>query len=165
MKNYFIYGGFIIILIYITNKFINIVLKKVNDNVNSKKELLKYREEYRKKVYEFKKLFNEIKSLYNEQREVSVKYNQLTKNYNKTTEYCNKLSNNLDGIEKSIIKKYHSSIVPIYNNKPNIILEQKYRKWLNADEVKSIDYYKKLARKQSNIPDLPPDPSSKWGGL
>ena len=165
MKNYFIYGAFLIILIYITNKFINIVLKKVDDNTNSKKELLKYREEYKKKIFEFKKLYNEIKRLNNEEKEANIKYVQLTKNYNNTVDYCNKLDNNLEGIENNVIKKYNNSIVSIYKDQPEITIAQKYKKWLNADEVKSLEYYKNLARKKSGVADLPVDPSTRWGGI
>ena len=162
MKNYLIYGGFIIILIYVLHKSIKFVLNKVEDNTYSKKELLEYREEYKKKINEFKKLYNEIKTLYNEETQIGVKYNQLRKNYINTTNYCNKLNQNLNGVGNRILKQYSDHIVPIYDGKPAIILEQQYRKWLNPDEVKSVDYYKKFARKESGIADLPPDPSKSW---
>ena len=185
MKNYFIYFAFIIFLIYIVNKLIKLVLVKVDNNIDSKKELLEYREEYKKKINEFKKLYNEIKNLYTEEQNVTNKYNQIRKNYLGTQVHCQKLGQNLEGIGDHIAKKYYDKIVPIYKNPKNseLVLEQKYRKYLDADSVQSIDYYKKLARNRpgcnpneidkntgkkidcSIIPDLPPDPRKKWSNF
>lgn len=180
MENYFIYGGFIIFLIYIVHKLIKLVLAKVDNNLDSKKELLEYREKYNKKINEFKKLYNEIKNLYDEEEQIGIKYNQLRKHYIGTKNYCNKLADNLDGIGELIAKKYNDMIVPIYKKSEEpLVLEQRYKKYLNPNEVKTEEYYNNLVRNKpgcnpdkkdesgkeidcSKIPDLPLNPSRTW---
>jgi len=161
MKNYLFYGGFIIILIYGIHKFMKIILEKVKNNTYAKKDLLEYRDKYKKQIYEFKKLYDDIKILSSQNNRLQIEYDHLRKKYNDTKVYCNKLDKNLVGVGESIKKIYREEIASIYVNEDPIELNVD-RRWLDDKEVKTVDYYKSLQRKQSTMSDLPADPAMKW---
>jgi len=161
MKNYLFYGGFIIILIYGVHKFMKIILEKVKNNTYAKKDLLEYRDKYKKEIYEFKKLYDDIKILSSQNDKLQIEHNHLRKRYNDTKVYCNKLDKNLVGVGESIKKIYREEIASIYTNQKPIELNVD-RRWLDDSEGKEAEYYEEIARKESTIKKLPPDPALKW---
>tara|TARA_B100001094_G_C18046523_1_gene727722 strand:+ start:295 stop:780 length:486 start_codon:yes stop_codon:yes gene_type:complete len=161
MKQYLLYGGILLFIIYIVNRLSQYILYSVDQNENGKKLLLKLRRDYKDKIFKFKKLYNEIKILDKENNELKIKYDNLRTHNFKTQEFCNNLGRNLNETGQNISNEFKNKIIPIYKDyEPQPLSIGK--RFLNNNSVLKQDYYNELIRKKSKINDLKPFRMSIW---